>query len=279
MENKQKNSLVVFQNKKIRRVWHNDEWWFSVVDIISVLVVSSIPKRYWSDLKSNLKNEGVKLYDFIVQLKLLSLDNKYYNTDCVNIKNAFRLIQSIPSKKAEPFKQWLAKVGYERIQEIENPELAQKRMKAIYQAKGYSNEWIEKRVRGIAIRQELVDEWHKRNVTEKKDHLILTNEITKAAFGKTIEEYKQFKDLKNQNLRDHMDEMELILIMLGEHATKKFTLERGSQKFPGLKRDAKDGGDVAGATRKDIENRLGKKIVSNKNYLQISEKKRIKNKI
>ena len=199
--------------------------------------------------------------------------------NCVNTEGAFRIIQSIPSKKAEPFKRWLAKVGYERVQEIEDPELAQKRMKEIYEQKGYSNEWIEKRVRGIAIRDELTDEWDKRGVNFRQEYSILTAEISRATFGLTPSEYKDFKNLENENLRDHMDDIELILTMLGEATTTRFTRDRDSQKFPELRNDANDGGDVAGATRKDIEEKLGSTVVSSDNYLEVPEKiKRIGNK-
>ena len=219
------------------------------------------------------------MYDNIVQLKLLSSDGKNYNTDCANTESMFRIIQSIPSKKAEPFKRWLAKVGYERVQEIEDPELAQKRMKEIYKLKGYSNEWIEKRTRGIAIRDELTDEWHERGISSQREYSILTAEISRATFGLTPGEYKKFKKLKKENLRDHMDDIELILTMLGEATTTKFTRDRDSQQFPELKNDAKDGGDVAGATRKDIEGKLGDSVVSSDNYLETPEKtKRIGNK-
>ena len=192
MENQ--NVLVVFQGSKIRRTWHNNDWFFSVIDVINALETSSIPKRYWSDLKIKLLTEGFEPYDKIVQLKLPADDGKLRETDCANTKNMFRIIQSIPSPKAEPFKRWLAQVGYERVQEIENPELAQARMKEIYKAKGYSDEWIEKRVRGIAVRQELTDEWKKRSVEEGKEFAILTNEISQAASGriKTPGSYHRF---------------------------------------------------------------------------------------
>jgi len=266
----QDNTLVVFQGKNIRRMQYNGEWYFSVVDIIAVLTDSSNPNNYWKVLK----HRESQLVTICNQLKLPSSDGKYYNTDCVNTKSAFRLIQSIPSKKAEPFKQWLARVGYERVQEIQNPELAQKRMREIYKLKGYSNEWIEKRVRGIAIRDELTGEWAKRGVKSKKEYSILTSEISKATFDFTPSEYKNFKGLKHQNLRDHMDDLELVLTMLGETTTTKFTRERDSRLFPKLKKDAKDGGDVAGATRKDIEKRLGKSVVSSDNHLETPEKQK-----
>lgn len=275
----QEDALVVFQGKKIRRIWHNDEWYFSIVDAVEVLTDSPTPRQYWGKVKER-EFIALQLSPIWVQLKLQSLDGKYYNTDCANTKDMFRIIQSIPSPKAEPFKQWLAQVGYERVQEIENPELAQKRMKEIYKAKGYSNEWIEKRVRGIAIRNELTDEWDKRGVKTNNEYAILTSEIFKAAFDLTPTEYKELKGLKREHLRDHMDDMEIILTMLGEATTTRFTRERDSQQFPKLKTDAKDGGDVAGAARKDIEKKLGKSIVTDKNYLQTKEKtKRLQDKI
>ena len=225
----QDKALVVFQGKKIRRTWFNDEWWFSVIDVIGALTNSSIPRRYWSDLKSQLKEQGFELYEKIVQLKLISSDGKYYETDCANTKSLFRIIQSIPSKKAEPFKQWLAQVGYDRVQEIENPELAQKRMKEIYKAKGYSDDWIEKRVRGIVIRDELTDEWKKRGIVQEKEFSILTAEISKATFGMTPSEYQKFKGLKQENLRDHMNDLELIFTMLGEASTTRITRNKDTK--------------------------------------------------
>ncbi|MBU4352653.1 MAG: Bro-N domain-containing protein [Nanoarchaeota archaeon] len=275
---KTKNKLIVFQGNNIRRIWHNEEWWFSVVDIIEILTESSIPKRYWSDLKIKLKEEGSEVYDKIVRLKLKAEDGKMRESDCANTEGAFRIIQSISSKKAEPMKLWLAKVGYERVEEIDNPELAQKRMKELYKQKGYSNEWIEKRVRGIAIREELTDEWKNREVETEKEFAILTNEISNASFGKTVGEYKEFKQLKNknQNLRDHMTDWELILTMVGEKATTDITKERDSQEFVKLKKDAKEGGEIAGNTRKDIEKKLGKSVISKDNYLDKPEKEKRK---
>jgi hypothetical protein len=243
-----KDALVVFEGIKIRRVWHNDQWYFAIVDIIQILTESGRPRKYWSDLKKKLVAEGFELSDKIGQLKVESSDGKKYETDCANTESMFRIIQSIPSPKAEPFKIWLAKVGYERVQEIEDPELAQKRMKEIYKLKGYSEEWIEKRARGIAIRDELTDEWDKRGVKSRQDFSILTAEISRATFGLTPTEYKKLKGLKTENLRDHMDDIELILTMLGEATTTRFTRDRDSQEFPELRNDAKDGGDVAGAT-------------------------------
>src|SRR3989338_2862455 len=197
--------LVVFQGKNIRRTWFNNEWWFSVVDIIGALTQTDRARKYWSDLKTKLQDEGFEVSEKIGQLKLMAEDGKVRLTDCANTKNIFRIIQSIPSPKAEPFKQWLAQVGYERVQEIEDPELSQKRMKELYKQKGYSDEWIEKRVRGIAIRDELTDEWDKRGVGTEREYAILTAEISKATFGMTPGEYKQSKGLKRENLRDHMN--------------------------------------------------------------------------
>jgi hypothetical protein len=268
------NALVVFQGKKIRRKWFNDEWWFSVVDIIWAVTQTDRARKYWSDLKTRLTEEGFELSAKIGQLKLVSTDGKSYLTDCVNTKNAFRIIQSIPSKNAEPFKQWLAQVGYDRVQEIENPELAQKRMKEIYKAKGYSDEWIEKRVRGIAVRQELTGEWNKRGVKEDREYAILTNEISKATFGKTVEEYKNFKGLKKENLRDHMDDLELIFTMLGEASTTRIAKDKDARGFVENKGAAKEGGTVAGVARKELEQRSIRKVSTPENYLSQPEKKK-----
>lgn len=206
--------------------------------------------------------------------KLPAKDGKLRYTDCVNTRNAFRLIQSIPSLKAEPFKQWLAKVGYERIQEIENTELAQDKVKDYYELKGYPADWIEKRVRGIAIRQDLTNEWKFRDIQEQKDFAILTNEISKATFGKTVGEYKKFKNLKrnNQNLRDHMTDWELIFTMVGEKATTDITISRDSQGFDKCKDSALEGGTIAKNIRKEIEQKTGKSIDSNENYIHLTEK-------
>ena len=241
------------------------------MDIVSVLTESERARKYWSDLKSKLIEEGFEVSEKIGQLKLLAEDGKLRETDCINTKTALRIIQSIPSPKAEPFKLWLAKVGYERIQEIENPELAQTRMREIYRAKGYSDEWIEKRVRGIAVRDELTDEWKNRGVQEGKEFAILTNEISKATFGKTVQEYKQFKELKKENLRDHMNDLELIFTMLGEASTTKIARSKNAQGFNENEEAAKDGGTVAGNARKELELKSGEKVVSEENYLKEAE--------
>jgi hypothetical protein len=265
-------ALVVFQDKKIRRIWHNDEWYFSVVDIIQALTDSADAKDYWYRLKRReAESSGIELSTFCRQLKLPSADGKYYETDCANTKSLFRIIQSIPSPKAEPFKLWLAQVGYERVEEIENPELAQDRVKEYYEMKGYPKDWIDKRLRGIAIRQELTDEWKNRGV---KEYAILTNEISKATFGKTVEEYKEFKGLNKQNLRDHMTDWELIFSMLGEKATTDITITRDAKGFEENKKAAQRGGQIAHNARKELEEETGRPTVTKDNFLGLTEKKK-----
>ena len=281
------NKIIVFENKKIRRVWHKDNWWFSVVDVVGVLSESSIPKRYWADLKNKLVEEESKPYDFIVRLKLEAPDGKLRETDCANKQGLFRIIQSIPSKKAEPFKLWLARVGSERIDEIENPELAQNRAREYYKEKGYSDGWIEKRLRGIVIRQDLTDEWKNRGIEDNRDFAILTNEIAKATFGVSIKEHKKIKDLdtrfKNQNLRDHMTDLELIFSMLGEASTTEIVNGTDAQGFEENEVVAKKGGAIAGNARRELEFESGEQVVVKENYLGIDEKevkkleKKIKN--
>jgi hypothetical protein len=270
-------ALVVFQDKKIRRVWHNKEWYFSVVDVVAALTDSLDAKDYWYRLKQReLESGGVELSTFCRQLKLPSSDGKYYSTDCANTKSTFRIIQSIPSRKAEPFKQWLAQVGYERVEEIQNPELAQERMKRLYELKGYSKSWIDKRLRGIAVRQDLTDEWKKRDVDEKVEFAILTNEISKATFGKTVEEYKQFKGLAKQNLRDHMTDLELIFTMLGEASTSEIEKVRDPKTFDEHKKVSREGGSVAKTARLKLESKTKRKVITNENYLDEPEKEKRK---
>jgi len=269
--------LAVFKGEKIRRTLHNNEWWFSVVDVVGVLTDSPDAGAYWRKLKQRLKEEGSEVVTFCHGLKLPAPDGKLRETDCANTEGIFRLIQSIPSPKAEPFKRWLAKVGYERVQEIENPELATKRTRMLYKLKGYSDDWIEKRMRGIAIREELTDEWQKRGAEEEKNYEILTAEISKATFGITPGEYKKLKGLKRQNLRDHMDDFELIFTMLGERATTEIHRTEDSEGMKKLKTDAQEGGSIAGNARKALEKRLKKPIVSAHNYLKEKEsQKKIK---
>ena len=217
-------NIAIFRGKEIRKTIHMNEWWFSIIDVIEVLTGSDRPRKYWSDLKNRMILEGyIEVSEKIGQLKMIAPDGKMRLTDCANTETMFRIIQSIPSPKAEPFKRWMAKVGYERVQEIEDPELATKRTRAIYKAKGYSDDWIEKRMRGIAIRAELTDEWRDRNIREEREYSILTAEISKAAFGLTPAEYKELKGLERENLRDHMTDLELIFSMLGEAATTEIT--------------------------------------------------------
>jgi DNA-damage-inducible protein D len=267
-------SLIVFQNKNIRRTWHKDEWWFSVVDVVNALTDSENPRNYWNMLKIRECENGIELNTICVQLKLISSDGKQYLTDCSNTEGLFRIIQSIPSKKAEPFKLWLAKVGYDRVKEIEDPEKGQQRIRNLYRAKGYSEEWIEKRIRGIAIRDELTEEWKERGVKEHKDFSILTSEISKATFDMTPKEYKEHKKLKHENLRDHMDELELIFTMLGEKVTTEISKTEKPKYFENNKEVAKKGGTIAGNARKETEIAIGRKVATKDNYLEIPEKKK-----
>ena len=274
-ENKGKSEthIAIFNGKTIRRKFVNDKWFFSIIDIVEVLTESEDPNDYWYRLKKReQESSGIELSTFCRKLKLKSNDNKEYETDCADTQGVFRIIQSIPSKKAEPFKLWLARVGYERIQEIENPELAQERMKEIYELKGYSKDWIEKRLRGIAIRQELTDEWKNRGMQKEIEFAILTNEISKATFGKTVEEYKIFKGLKKENLRDHIDDLELIFNMLGEAATTRITKTKDSKRMTENKIAAKQGGEVAGNARKELEQKTGESVITEENFLDTSEK-------
>ena len=266
---KEKNKLVLFQDKKIRRILVDDEWFFSVVDVVAALTDSLDPGAYWRKLKQRLTAEGSQVVTFCHGLKLQASDGKMRTTDCANVKGMFRIIQSIPSPKAEPFKQWLAQVGYERVLEIENPELAQDRMKELYEQKGYPKDWIDKRLRGIAIRQNLTDEWKERGITEDRDYAILTAEISKATFGMTPSAYKAYKGLEspNQNLRDHMTDLELIFTMLGERVTTELSRQEKPDTMPKHKSVARRGGKVAGNARKETEKELGRSIISSENYL------------
>jgi len=273
------NKLVLFQSKEIRRLWHENEWLFSVVDIVAVLTDSANPRDYWYKMKIRVKNEdGFEPSTVCRQLKMEAPDGKKRLTDCANTEDILRIIQSIPSPKAEPFKRWLAKVGYERIEEIENPELAQTRMKDIYEQKGYPKDWIDKRLRGIAIRQNLTDEWKERGIKEQRDFAILTAEISKATFGMTPSDYKKLKNLPRKsktNLRDHMDDLELIFTMLGERVTTEISKKEKPETFDKNKNVAKRGGKVAGNARKETEKELGRSVISNRNYLEKDNKKKL----
>ncbi|KAF0182563.1 MAG: hypothetical protein FD164_1126 [Nitrospirae bacterium] len=269
--------LAVFQGKHIRKVLHEGEWWFSIIDIIEVLVGGARPRKYWNDLKKKLVSEGyVEVSEKIGQLKMPAPDGKMRVTDCADTETMLRIIQSIPSPKVEPLKRWLARVGKERIDEIENPELSMERMKELYDKKGYPKDWIDKRTRGIAVRQDLTDEWKNRGVRDNKEFAILTNEIMQGAFDLKVDEYRQIKGLERENLRDHMTDIELILTMLGEATTTKITRDRDSKGFVPLKKDAADGGAVAGRTRKDIEKQSGTPVVSSKNFKELPHKGRKK---
>lgn len=260
--------IIVFGAREIRRIWHAEQWFFSVVDIVAALTDSPNPRNYWNMMKAReQKHSDVQLSTFCVQLKLTSSDGKSYRTDCVNTEAAFRIIQSIPSPKAEPFKRWLAQVGYQRVQEIENPELAQQRMKELYREKGYPADWIEKRMRSVAIRDELTDEWRQRGIKKQKDFAILTAEISKATFGLTPTQYKDLKGLARENLRDHMTDLELIFTMLGEAATTEIARNKDAQGFQPNKAAAHDGGTIAGNARRQLEHKSGKKVVTRQNYL------------
>ncbi len=267
------SKLAVFEGKRIRKVLHEGEWWFSIIDVVEALVGGERPRKYWNDLKKKLLQEGYdQLSEKIGQLKMRSADGKLYATDCANTETLFRIIQSIPSPKVEPLKRWLARVGKERIDEIENPELTMARMQEIYEKKGYPKEWIDKRLRGIAVRQDLTDEWQNRGAHSRLEYAILTNEIMQGTFGLKVDEYKQLKDLQRENLRDHMTDLELILTMLAEATTTQLHRDRDSQGMLPLQKDAHDGGAVAGRTRKDIESQTGKPVVSGENFKPLGGK-------
>jgi DNA-damage-inducible protein D len=265
--------LAIFQGKQIRRTWHNNEWWFVLEDIISALTDSRDPKQY---IKRMRQRDEVLSQGWVQIVPPLPIDTAggKQKMNCTNTEGAFRIIQSIPSKKAEPFKLWLAKVGYDRIKEIENPELAQERMKEIYVAKGYSKSWIDKRLRGIAIRQDLTDEWEKRGVTAQKDFSILTAEIAKASFGMSPSQYKKFKNLRNENIRDHMNDLELIFTMLGEASTTEIERVKAPQTLSEHKKVSKEGGSIAKNARKALEKETKRSVMTSDNYLDEPEKKK-----
>ena len=269
-ENKSEGGIAVFQRKEVRRTLHNNEWWFVVADVVAALTDSADVTQYIKKLRQRDPELAKGWVQFVPPL-LIQTSGGVQRLGCANTEGLFRIIQSIPSPKAEPFKRWLAKVGYERVQEIEDPELASKRTRAIYKAKGYSDDWVEKRMRSIAIRDELTDEWKKRGVKEQREYAILTAEISEATFGLTPSEYARFKQLKRENLRDHMTDLELIFSMLGEAATTEIARNRDAQGFPQNKQAARAGGDVAGKARKDLETKSGRKVVTNENYLALTQ--------
>ena len=267
MENKTK----VFENKQVRTVWdaEAEEWYFSVVDVVEILTDSADPKQYIKKMRSRDAELASKWGTICTPVAMIAADGRRRSVQAADVKGLFRIIQSIPSPKAEPFKQWLAQVGYERVQEIENPELAQERMKAVYEAKGYPKDWIDKRLRGIAIRQNLTDEWKERGIREERDFAILTAEIARATFGVTPSEHRAIKGLtkKGQNLRDHMTDLELIFTMLGERVTTEISQQEKPDTFAESKRVARRGGNVAGVARKETERELGHSVVSGQNFL------------
>jgi DNA-damage-inducible protein D len=266
--------IALFQHKAIRRTIHENEWWFVVEDVVLALIDSRDPKQYIQRMKQRDPELGKGWIQFVHTLAVPT-DGGPQPMLCANTEGLFRIIQSIPSPKAEPFKRWLAKVGYERVQEIEDPELATKRTKALYKAKGYSDNWIEKRMRGIAVREELTDEWDKRGVKEQNEYAILTAEISKAAFGLTPSQYKKLKGLKRENLRDHMNDLELIFSMLGEAATTEISRDRDARGFDENKQAATEGGTIAGDARKALETKTRKRVVSKQNYLDMPQDKKL----
>ena len=270
------SNIKLFQDKKIRSAWNDEEeqWYFSVYDVVEALTDSNDPKQYIKRMRSRDEALNLNWGTICSPLEMIALDGKRRKVQAANIKGLFRIIQSIPSPKAEPFKLWLSQVGYERMLEIENPELAQERMKELYEKKGYPKDWIDKRLRGIAIRQNLTDEWKRRGITEERDYAILTAEISKATFGMTPSEYKDYKGLtkKNQNLRDHMDDLELIFTMLGERVTTEISQKEDPETFEDSRKIAKRGGKVAGVARKETERELGRSVSTPQNYLPSQEK-------
>ena len=266
------NKIQLFEDKRIRTAWdeEKEEWLFSIVDVIEVLAGTDNPRRYWSDLKRKMKAEGSQLYEKIVQLKLLSSDGKRYNTDVANTEQLLRIIQSIPSPKAEPFKLWLAQVGRERIEETIDPELTIDRALVTYLKRGYTREWINQRLQAIQVRKELTDEWDDRGVKQGLEYAILTDEITKAWSGMTTRQYKRLKGLKKENLRDNMSTLELVLNMLAEATTTELSKEQEPQTFNENIDVARSGGEVAGNARRDIENRTGKPVITAKNAADFS---------
>lgn len=272
--------IAIFKGQKIRKTIYRNEWWFSVIDVVEALTDSVNVRDYWFKMKIRVKgDDGVELSTNCRQFKLMAPDGKMRETDCANTEGIFRIIQSIPSPKAEPFKRWLARVGYERVQEIEDPELATKRTRALYKAKGYSDSWIEKRMRGIAIREELTDEWKHREVGGDLEYAILTAEISQASFGMTPSEYKKFKGLARENLRDHMDDLELIFTMLGEAATTRITKAKNAVGFPKNKEASREGGMVAGNARKELERKSSQKVSTRQNFLRSPQNKKLLKKL
>ncbi len=274
MENK--TSIKLFEQKQVRSIWNDEEekWYFSIIDVIQILTKSERPRKYWSDLKSKLKKEGSELSEKIGQFKLKSEDGKMRITDIADTEQLFRLIQSIPSPKAEPFKLWIAKVARERIDEIEDPEIGIDRLMETYLKKGYSKAWINQRLKSIEVRKELTDEWEERGVKKGMEYAILTDEITKAWSGFSVKSYKKFKNLKKENLRDNMTNLELVLNMLAEATTSEISKEKKPKNLSQNRTIAKQGGTIAGNTRKEIEEKTGKKVISPKSAQKFLDTKK-----
>ncbi len=266
------NKLAFFEGKEIRKIWHNDQWFFSIVDVIEILTDSPIPRTYWSKLKAKIKKES-ELNPIWVQLKMLSSDGKSYKTDSANTEGVLRIVMSVPSPKAEPLKQWMAQVSTERIEETENPELGFERLREIYKAKGYSDEWIERRMQSIETRKQLTEEWKKRGVKEGQEYSILTATVAKGTFGLTPSEHKELKGLAkpSENLRDHMTPLELIFTALSEEITRSMAVKEDAQGFNENHDVAIDGGKMAGKFRKETEAK-GIEVVSKQNYLKSDKK-------
>jgi len=273
-----KNKIAIFQGNRIRRRWNGkqEKWYFSVIDVVAALTGSTIPKRYWSDLKIKLQKEGSEVYEKIVRLKMPASDGKLRGTDVADTEVMLRIIQSVPSPNAEPFKLWLARIGYERLEETADPELAINRALKTYLRKGYSQDWINQRLKSIEVRKALADEWEKRGVKEGLEFAILTDEITQAWTGMTTGKYKQLKGLKKENLRDNMTNLELVLNMLAETATTEISQKRQPRSFPQNKLVAKEGGTVAGNARREIEAKTGKKVIIRKNAKGLNLLSRVK---
>jgi len=268
-----KKAMAIFEGKEIRRVWNDEKesWYFSVVDIVEILAQTDRPRKYWDDLKRKLKQEGSELSEKIGQLKLMAKDGKYYITDVVDTETMFRIIQSIPSPKAEPFKQWLARVGYERVEETEDPEIAIQRALMTYLKKGYSKEWVDLRLKTIEIRKDLTNEWNERGVKTNNEFAILTDDISFAWAGMRTKDYKKHKDLKKENLRDNMTNLELVLNMLAETSTTEISKTKKPETFNENRKVAREGGGIAGNARKQIEQKTGKSVISGKNSKSLRE--------
>ena len=268
-----KEAIKIFEEKNVRTIWDDEQekWYFSIVDIIEVLVGTDRPRKYWNDLKIKLKNEGSEVSEKIGQLKLVAPDGKQRLTDVADTEQVFRLIQAIPSLKVEPFKLWLARVGSERIDEINDPEIGIERLMETYLRKGYSKEWINQRLKSIEIRKELTDEWEIRGVKKGQEYAILTDEITMAWSGFSAKQYRQYKGLKKENLRDHMTNLELVLNMLAEASTTEISKDKKPETFYENRKVARQGGDVAKAARKQLENTTGKNVVTKQNAKQLPQ--------